>query len=543
MTRAAGTGLVRELPKLPPALFGDRGPIMDPETEFRSVIRDTISIVNQMVGKKVGKERKKIALSHPVLFTAVYFPEWLTYKTPDFHWEMADNFMTLARYAVAAPTGSAKTTVITKGGNVWSMFAEGEGNNLIISSSSDLAQEWLDDIRVRVENSEEIREDFGDVRGLHWGGQDLEFVFHENGQFTHRAVLKSRGKGCALRGRRPKRVVVDDPEDEESVRSEKQRMDFDDWFRGALLTRLDTADKKLTFIGTAFYPEAYICKILNGTWIGWTKKAYSALDPEGKTIWPSKWSPEFLETKKAEMGAAKFAADFMNAPLRTERGRAFNPGMFRTDTHAINPRSALTLAVDPSFTPGGDDWSLTLVEQTPDGHWYLEEEVANNDGLNGVLEALFSSAAAYKSIKAIGIEAGSGAQSTMEFHIKRMEIEKGIRILHKIVWLNHTSRKSKAERILQLLPMFEAGRIHFKPEHREIRQEFLNWRVEDPNPRDNRMDSLSMHLELQLPARKIVTKPETEEQRIHQRFMGFKKVWDSNKRLRQATPIWGAYNL
>ena len=49
------------------------------------------------------EESLALARRHPLLMARIYFPEWVTSDTPDFHWELVTGYMNFERYAVAAP--------------------------------------------------------------------------------------------------------------------------------------------------------------------------------------------------------------------------------------------------------------------------------------------------------------------------------------------------------------------------------------------------------------------------------------------------------
>ena len=178
--------------------------------------------------------RKQLAKKHPLLFGRVYLPGWMTYETPEFHWRILDAFMREARYAVAAPVGSAKTTTCTKLGNIWSAFCEPVEELLIVTSAGKLAGMWLEQMGHALETNDMLKEDFGEFKGVHWGSEHLELVFPHR-----RCFIRGIGRGEATRGRRPDRITIDDPEDEQSLKSPLQREEFRDWFRTALINRLD----------------------------------------------------------------------------------------------------------------------------------------------------------------------------------------------------------------------------------------------------------------------------------------------------------------
>ncbi len=501
--------------------------LLDPSVEYRQLAKEKLKAESLLAMADVSRRRKEIALSHPIRLGKIYAPHWFTCETPPFHWEIVDYAMRLNRFVVAAPVGSGKTVLLTKLMPLWSVLAEPVTEILLISNSNEMASGWLDELRIMIESNKEFLEDFGDIRGTHWGSSELEFLIPEHGRIR-RCIIKARGKGCAIRGLHPDRIFVDDPQDEDSLKTPKVMDDYDDWFRGALLTRLDTAQKKLTYIGTAINEYAYIVKLVSEPPAGWIAKAYSILDAEGHSIWPAKYSDEELERRRQEMGDARFMADFMNAPLRNMKGKRFDMSKVRVETFEWNvAKSFGSLCLDPSFTQGGDQWAFTLVEQTENSLWKVHEAIGQNTGTPAMLAMLWKLWDRYRShIGVVGIEAGGGAGDSLLYLIQ--EEEKKRKTSLPIQVLKHGRLRSKDDRIELLSPLIETGRILLRPGLNELRYEMSEWRTGRSHASDNLLDSLCMHLEVQrprLPEKRIV---KTREDEVRERF---RSIQAANRRM------------
>ena len=489
-----------------------------------------------------SKRRMELASLHPLLFGRIYFPHWLPCEFSQMHWDMATAYRDLWRYAVCAPVGIGKTVALTKIGLLWSVFFEPVKELLLISLSQDMASTWLNEMALACSDSSFLRYDFGDFKGSHWGSTDLEFIFkHPNGRTRRRCVILGRGIGCAVRGMRPDRIILDDPQDENNIKTERVRGDFVEWLKGAVLTRLDTPNKKLTYVATAFDERAYICDLITAPLPGWKTQSFSILDEHGNSTWPEKYPNEVLTTRRMEMGEARFQADFCNAPLSARGGRVFNESHIQTiDDHKVGkaPDSWVTMAIDPSFTPGGDNWAVTVVEQTRSGMWYVLECMADNTGLGPCLEAVFSLLKTYKGlIREIAAEVGGGGQGSLRFNMEDMSKRRGIS-LPSVRWLSHTAKRSKDQRIQQLLPLMESGRICLKSRHSDLREEILSYRPDDSHARDDMVDSLAMHMEIQIPRRDHIPEKESYEAGLHRRAEGMKKIRNMGKKKPDPTEKW-----
>src|SRR3990167_6238216 len=128
----------------------------------------------------VRERRRQLASWHPILMGKIYFPQWMTRESPPVHFEIVQAVMDHDRVGIAAPVSLAKTTLLTKLMSIWGvLFGEADGHPInkvaIVTAAQDLSSEFITDMASKIEHSEEFRDDFGDVKGKHWGADTLEF--------------------------------------------------------------------------------------------------------------------------------------------------------------------------------------------------------------------------------------------------------------------------------------------------------------------------------------------------------------------------------
>ena len=174
-----------------PATLGRLHRIVSPEVEYRQMREEALRGTARLTQRACSRLRREIALEHPIQLGKVYAGHWFSSGTPPFHWEITDYAIRLNRFVVAAPVGSGKTVLLTKLLPLWSTLAEDVTEILLISNSNEMASGWLDEIKLFVDSSQEFREDFGRIQGLHWGSDELEFMLpHPSGR-TRRCVIPS----------------------------------------------------------------------------------------------------------------------------------------------------------------------------------------------------------------------------------------------------------------------------------------------------------------------------------------------------------------
>ena len=126
-----------------------------------------------------------------------------------------------ATTAIAAPREHAKSTIVTLGYPLHQICFGLRNFIIIVSDSEYQASDFVRFIKLELEENQRIQQDFGDLRG-HFG------QWTESGFVTCNGVkVLARGKGQKIRGlrhrqHRPDLVVMDDIENDQSVRSPRQ---------------------------------------------------------------------------------------------------------------------------------------------------------------------------------------------------------------------------------------------------------------------------------------------------------------------------------
>jgi len=504
------------------------------QAERLLIENDLLVCTAQLKRFEVAEQRRRIAALHPILFGRIYFPEWMGKDTPEFHWEIADGYIRYNRFAVAAPVGSAKTTILTKICTLWSIFFEQMDDRpvndvLIISSAAEIAGMFLDDMSAKMRASDELREDFGEFMGSHWGSQTLEFILDNPDGSKRTAFIRALGRGGALRGRRPDRIVVDDPEDEESVKSEKQRGDFSVWFWGAVVNRLDEAYKKLTYVGTCMTPETFLVGLINAPPDGWYVKSYAMLDEATEhSLWESKYPIAFLKQRKSEIGEERFRAEFQNDPVSNWHQLIFDTDKVVIKAHAIDQDDWVSVCVDPSYRPGGDPWAISMIAVDLKGNWHWTLAQQDATGMDGWMWALLEVRQNHPRIHALGVETGGGQVGT-EYILNDWMRRHGVGF-PSVHYLKHSHVQGrKTNRISQLTNIVNSGRLHLPPGSTLAFNALKSYRAGLDKQDDHLLDSLAMHLEVQR-ARTPSEKPlPTPEEIRHLRFTAMRKAVERSK--------------
>ena len=299
------------------------------------------------------------------LFAACYLPHHLvkedghggTEPCPNapMHGEMCKRFRHKSRCVVVAPAKYAKST--------WCSFIQPltdgvlglvKGDILLISNTGRLAEHWLSLIKEEIEHNVDLRSNFGNLKGDVWR-QDMI-------KLRTGITIVSLGLNYQIRGTGWAKVICDDMEDDEMVRSEDQREKFEDWFDGALMGRMHP-HTRLSITGTFLHPLCKIKKMFentDGRYTDWDRILFQALDEGGESTWPERWPTDVVLKQRVEMGEKKFLSEKMNAPV-FGKDHVFKEEWFKY--YDFLPKDLYIVAmVDPSSSKEKEVGAYTVYE-------------------------------------------------------------------------------------------------------------------------------------------------------------------------------------
>jgi hypothetical protein len=208
------------------------------------------------IPKCANPARRQAALADAERFLLTYFADRYTIEFGPHHKRMIAAIVECAKHglkqAIAAPRGCGKSEIV-KGLNVYLVLAGIVRFPVIIAATGQLARRLFQDFRQKIATNDLLFADFPEVcapvRALE-GAPQRAARQHVNGELTHIVWtssdyvrlpdvpgspyggvkmtyfgLDSAFRGCNIDGDRPDFGIIDDPETEESARSEGQISD------------------------------------------------------------------------------------------------------------------------------------------------------------------------------------------------------------------------------------------------------------------------------------------------------------------------------
>ena len=259
-------------------------------------------------------------------------------QTPQFHIEMWALCCSDARYvAIAAPRSHAKSTAITLAYALANALFREHVFIVIISDTETQAVEFLHDLKVELQENEELRQTFGVWKIVRDAQTDLVVQMDDGHQF--RVVAKGseqKVRGLKWRGKRPDLIIGDDLENDEIVLNKERRDKFKKWIYGAVLPSL--ADKgKVRIVGTILHMDSFLethmpdvkhpltqITPLRDYYLApdelWASARYRAHNSDfSQILWPEKFSRERLENIRKDYTLRGFpevySQEYLNYPI------------------------------------------------------------------------------------------------------------------------------------------------------------------------------------------------------------------------------------
>ena len=290
-------------------------------------LKELEQVPKEQQGEFVRESLKPKHMLH--IFGIHFFPNQVRgIETPEFHIEMHEELAKPDSSAIIEPRGHAKTTWV-RIDVLHDIVYEHEPFIGFISASANDAYTSIAYVKSQLESNDLLRSTYGNLvpafdprRRRRWKDNHIETVNRVSGKDGVVVIARGAGKGRGLniKGRRPTKLILDDIEDDEQVRSEMRRKKMEHWLFNIIIPSLDPDVGRFKMIGTILHYQCLVLKVYEK--YGGVRRA--ALEKsgkpslEGKPLWPAMWSKERLQKRMEEMGTFAFSQEYLNEPMSDE---------------------------------------------------------------------------------------------------------------------------------------------------------------------------------------------------------------------------------
>ncbi len=478
---------------------------------------------NKALGRKLVEMRRQ-EFKDFAKFRRYYFKKNHALPDAPFHGEIAAALGEMrlrrgARLALAAPRGSAKSTLIALEYVIYCICRHAEEYIVLVGHTADRAEEALQNVKREMETNELLLQDYPEVCRFkpaprRWSQRE---IIAKNGVRVLALGLGQSIRGTRHGAHRPTLVILDDVEGNELVQNEDSRYKNVDWLEKSILK---AGDKLTNFIltGTIHHYGSLLAQYTDPALApGWDARVYrSVIDwspaaklwdewssifcgrtaynsqtgpsaalafftdrraamLEGtKVLWPDNWDYHRLMVMREQEGPSSFGSEMQNEPYNLRdcifkiEDLHFWDDKFRDEEALLKsiPHLMIDMACDPSL---GKDTTRGDFSAILTGAWdyatktlYVLDahlERCTPDQLIEKIVSYYASRHAHK----LAFEANNFQQILLDDLLKRGR-ERGVAISSEPV----KNTRDKVLRIHALQPCLKTGQIQLRRAHRTL---------------------------------------------------------------------------
>lgn len=390
---------------------------------------------------------------------------------PEYHYDWSNSLLNGKRNtAIEGFRESGKTQIVLRSFLLYSLVFPSKDRDYIvlIKNNATLASAKLREIEreynsspILSANKIKIHEESGGVFAI-----EVKDVYGE----TINVRIEAYGKGASIRGlanidRRPKVVIIDDPQDIEDAQSETITENDWNWFLSDVMFL--GQNTRLFLIGNNLGERSIIERVFaNAAELNFDiHKIPIAMN--GVSSWPSKYTIESIEKSKEDfriLGKLDIwfrekmceAISDETRTFKREDFRYYSPGLIPELAKKCNIFIPVDLAISEKHT--ADYTAIPVVGINSENHWFILDCVYGRFDPSQTIDHIFNLVKKWKP-RAVGIEKVAYQRALIHFIAKEMPLRD---TFFTIVELE--AEKQKELRIKSLQPRFKAKTV-WMPEH------------------------------------------------------------------------------
>jgi phage terminase large subunit-like protein len=281
---------------------------------MKNKMTKTITTINNNILEKIYSNRlirTSVAKKSHQWFFHLYLGNYVKYQTAPFQQEMfrlTEN-QNLPLVALMAFRGSGKSTIVTCSTAIWSVLGKPNKKYVVIlTKTQQQARQHLANIRYEFESNELLKNDFGPFEDnkAEWTSSSLTLPKYGAKII---AVSAEQGiRGLRHREHRPDLLLIDDVEDDQSIRNKDSRDKTYDWFVREVLP-IGDENTKIMIVGNLLHRDSLMMRLKNDIMQGKREgifKSYPIMDDNKIITWPAKFpTMEEINDLKLKIGDEK----------------------------------------------------------------------------------------------------------------------------------------------------------------------------------------------------------------------------------------------
>lgn len=215
--------------------------------------------------------------------------------------------------------GGGKTTSVTVAYAIWRILLDRNIRILISSKTHKFAKDILKEIKAHLEANELLITVFGEVKGERWDQTQIEVAGRDR-PMKEPTVMTVGAEGQVV-GMHYDLILCDDLVDESNARTRHMRDLLQTFFYKTLMPTLEP-DGELHVLGTRYHYDDLYGHLEANEMGGGKTQVITALDPRGRSPWPSKYPASYFEELRTKLGGVAFGSQYL-CDTEAMRGEVF----------------------------------------------------------------------------------------------------------------------------------------------------------------------------------------------------------------------------
>jgi hypothetical protein len=332
-----------------------------------------------------------------------FLPKHFSDVTPDFHYEIVDLLFDtkVQKMALAAPRGTAKSTVVSVGYALFNIVSKREPNIIIISVNETSAKKIMINLKNELTKNERIISFYGQKKSKEiWN--EMEFVWDDT-------IVSGFGLGMPVRvskfgHHRPTLALLDDIETRNvftliQSKDQEEWQQYKDYIYREVEPALDPKVGKVRFIGTVFHPDAILPYMMKSPDYFARKWSIIYKDDLGeeKSLWEERFPLEVLYKKRdvlfAQGQADVWMSEYMNEPVSKNTKAFCTPSKYSRDQFDSVKENLMYFQAFDLATGKGRDMSASIVIARDQENYnniyvvdYFKERIEIDEAIQKILD-------------------------------------------------------------------------------------------------------------------------------------------------------------
>lgn len=255
-------------------------------------------------------------LIHPKKF----IEEILGYQVQPHHARIFKHIRMNDRTLDLAPRGFGKSTVGDVAYVIWRIVQDRNLRVLIVSNTQRQAEAFIREIKNQLEGNEKLIELYGSFKKGNTKWTESELLVAGRTSKKKETTITALGASGAVISKHFDCIVMDDIVDFENARTDLQRQKLREWYYSSLLPTLEP-DGEIHLLGTCYHPFDLYQDLINSK--EYKVQIQRAIQQDGTSLWPEKFSIEELNRKREESGSLIFNMQYLNDVEIARKGSIF----------------------------------------------------------------------------------------------------------------------------------------------------------------------------------------------------------------------------